>query len=64
MRTVIQRVSSAKVEIEGKTDGEIGQGLLVFVGIENEDTEEDAEWLARKIASLRIFSDRSRIRHK
>lgn len=57
MRAVIQRVSSASVSIEDKIDGAIGQGLLVFVGIENEDNEEDAEWMARKIASLRIFSD-------
>lgn len=57
MRAVIQRVSSANVSIDGKIEGEIGVGLLVFVGIENEDNEEDAEWLARKIASLRIFGD-------
>lgn len=57
MRAVIQRVSSAKVTVEGKTEGEIGLGLLVFIGVENEDNSEDAEWLSRKIASLRIFSD-------
>ena len=57
MRAVIQRVSSANVAVEGKIEGEIETGLLVFVGVENEDTEEDAEWLARKIGSLRIFND-------
>lgn len=57
MRAVIQRVSEAAVKVEGKTEGEISKGLLVLVGIENEDTDEDAEWLARKIGSLRIFDD-------
>ncbi len=57
MRAVIQRVSSANVAVEGKIEGEIETGLLLFIGVENEDNEEDAEWLARKIASLRIFND-------
>ncbi len=57
MRAVIQRVSEAAVKVEGKTEGEISNGLLVLVGIENDDTDEDAEWLARKIGSLRIFDD-------
>jgi len=57
MRAVIQRVKSASVNVEGQTEGQIETGLLVFVGIENADTEEDAEWLARKITSLRIFDD-------
>ncbi len=57
MRAVIQRVTRASVEIEGKIEGEIQNGLLVLVGIENEDTDEDAEWLARKIGTIRIFDD-------
>lgn len=57
MRAVIQRVTRASVEIEGKIAGEIGLGLLVLIGIENADTDEDADWLARKIGSLRIFDD-------
>src|SRR5690554_3842994 len=57
MRAVLQRVKSASVEIEDKSEGEIQTGLLVFVGIEEADTEEDAESLSRKITSLRIFDD-------
>lgn len=57
MRVVIQRVSEAKVDINKETIGEIGQGLLVLLGIEHEDTAEDTEWLAQKIVSMRIFSD-------
>ncbi len=57
MRVVIQRVSEAKVDIDKETVGKIGQGLLVLLGIEHEDTSEDAEWLAQKITSMRIFSD-------
>lgn len=57
MRAVIQRVSEASVDIGGATKGKIGQGLLVFIGIEEFDTPEDAEWLCGKIARLRIFDD-------
>lgn len=57
MRAVIQRVSRASVEIDQKVGGEIADGLLVLVGIEDADTEEDAEWLSRKIGTLRIFDD-------
>ena len=57
MRTLIQRVSEASVKIEGTVHGEIGNGLLLFVGIESEDTNEDIEWLIQKISKLRIFSD-------
>lgn len=57
MRAVVQRVESASVNIEGKVEGRIESGLLVLVGIENADTEEDAEWLSRKISTLRIFDD-------
>jgi D-tyrosyl-tRNA(Tyr) deacylase len=57
MRAVIQRVRQASVEVEGKLIAEIASGLLILLGIENEDTQEDLEWLAGKIARLRIFSD-------
>ena len=57
MRAVVQRVKSAKVEVRGKIVGEIGRGLLVFLGVEQGDTDKDSEYLANKIAHLRIFSD-------
>jgi len=57
MRAVVQRVKGANVDIEGKRVGEIGQGLLVFLGVGERDSEKDAEYLANKIAHLRIFSD-------
>ncbi|WP_026752626.1 D-aminoacyl-tRNA deacylase [Sediminibacterium sp. C3] len=57
MRLVIQRVSSASVTIEEKLNGAIGMGLMVLVGIEDADTQEDIEWLAGKLVNLRIFND-------
>ena len=57
MRAVIQRVSHAQVDVDGKTVGEIGNGLLVLVGVEDADQVEDVEWLVGKIANLRIFND-------
>ena len=57
MRAVVQRVKGAKVDVDGKQVGEIGQGLLVFLGVGERDSEKDAEYLANKIAHLRIFSD-------
>lgn len=57
MRLVIQRVSSASVTIEEKLNGAIGVGLMVLVGIEDADTQEDIEWLAGKLVNLRIFND-------
>ena len=57
MKTVIQRVSEASVKIDNAINGEIKTGLLVLVGIENDDLPEDAHWLASKIINLRIFSD-------
>ncbi|MDG0790142.1 D-aminoacyl-tRNA deacylase [Cohnella ginsengisoli] len=57
MKVVLQRVSGARVDIEGKTVGEIGAGLLLLVGVGHEDTERDAAWMAEKIAGLRIFED-------
>lgn len=57
MRVVIQRVAEAKVEVEKNVLGKIDKGLLIFVGIEEADSDEDIKWLSRKIVNLRIFSD-------
>ncbi|MEY3437650.1 MAG: hypothetical protein RL265_235 [Bacteroidota bacterium] len=57
MRVLLQRVSEAAVQIEGEIVGEIEQGILILVGIEQEDSNEDADWLVQKIVHLRIFSD-------
>ena len=57
MRAVVQRVSSARVTVAGEITGEIGPGLLVLLGVAQGDTEADGEWLAQKIAALRIFED-------
>ncbi|HEV2395639.1 MAG TPA: D-aminoacyl-tRNA deacylase [Candidatus Sulfotelmatobacter sp.] len=57
MRAVVQRVSSARVTVNGETTGEIGIGLLVLLGVGHEDAETDAAYLADKIAGLRIFED-------
>ena len=57
MRVVLQRVARASVEIDGAIHSQIEAGLLVLLGIEPTDTQEDAEWLVKKIAALRIFDD-------
>lgn len=57
MRAVIQRVSRASVSVDGKVTGAIGPGLLVLLGVGRNDTEQDAEALARKIIELRVFQD-------
>lgn len=57
MRAVVQRVSEASVSIEGRRYSSIGRGLLVLLGVQQEDTTDDLEWLAGKIARLRIFPD-------
>ena len=57
MRVVIQRVSEASVTIDGVENSRIGWGLLILLGIESTDTLEDIDWLCKKIAALRIFSD-------
>ncbi|MET1257819.1 D-aminoacyl-tRNA deacylase [Flagellimonas sp. DF-77] len=57
MRAVIQRVSEASVVVEGKTVAAMAKGLLVLVGIEEADGQEDIDWLAKKICNLRIFND-------
>ena len=57
MRVVLQRVSEASVTIDQKIKSEIGAGLLLLVGIEADDNQEDIEWLCKKIVQLRIFND-------
>lgn len=57
MIAVIQRVSSASVEIENKVKASMGNGLLVLLGIEDADNQEDIDWLANKVVNLRIFND-------
>ncbi|TFG79306.1 MAG: D-tyrosyl-tRNA(Tyr) deacylase [Flavobacteriales bacterium] len=57
MRAVIQRVSKASVEVDGKIVSEIRSGVLILLGIELADDQNDIEWLARKIVNLRIFND-------
>ena len=57
MRVVVQRVSEASVSIEGQIYSQIQQGMLILLGIENKDSQEDIDWLCKKIANLRIFSD-------
>ena len=58
MRAVIQRVLEAKVSVDGNIKSQIESGLIIFLGIEHIDSNEDAKWLAKKIAQLRIFSDK------
>ena len=57
MRAVIQRVTNARVEVSGHVTGSIGRGLLILLGIQHEDNEQDADYLVRKITGLRIFND-------
>jgi D-aminoacyl-tRNA deacylase len=64
MRVVIQRVTRASVEVNSEIIGRIGLGLLVLVGIEEADTDEDAAWLSNKIVNLRIFNDESGVMNK
>ena len=64
MRLVIQRVKEASVSIEGEKVSAIGKGLLVLVGVETGDTEEDVKWLVGKTAGLRIFDDENGVMNK
>jgi len=57
MRALLQRVSQASVAVKGNVLGEISKGLVVLLGIGSEDTQEDADWLCRKISNMRLFPD-------
>jgi D-tyrosyl-tRNA(Tyr) deacylase len=57
MRAVVQRVKESKVEVKGRTVGDIGPGLLVFLGVGEDDSEKDSDYLVNKIANLRVFPD-------
>ena len=57
MKAVVQRARNASVTVEGMVTGKISRGLLVYLGVAREDSEKDAEWMADKIANLRIFED-------
>lgn len=64
MRAVIQRVLEASVRIEGRVKSQIGPGLLILLGVEEPDTLEDADWLAKKIVNLRIFNDEAGVMNR
>ena len=64
MRLVVQRVKKASVKVDGAIVSAIGQGLLILLGIEAADTEEDAQWLCRKVLGLRIFDDEKGIMNR
>ena len=64
MKTVTQRVQYASVTIDGQVKSKIGKGLLILVGIEDRDTQEDIEWLAKKITNLRIFDDENGVMNR
>ena len=64
MRVLLQRVDQASVEIEGQVHSSIGTGLLVLVGVCNDDNQEDIDWLVRKITQMRIFDDENGVMNK
>ncbi len=64
MRAVIQRVTHASVTIEGNVHSQIGQGYLILLGVCEEDTMEDVEWLVKKIANLRVFGDENDVMNR
>ena len=64
MRVVIQRVTEASVRVDNKVTGAINKGLLILVGIEDADTEEDIQWLCKKIVGLRVFDDEQGVMNK
>lgn len=57
MRAVVQRVTKSSVTVEGRVTGQIGKGLMVLIGVEEGDTEKDAEYIAKKVSALRVFDD-------
>jgi D-tyrosyl-tRNA(Tyr) deacylase len=64
MRAVLQRVTQASCKVDSKITGEIGNGFLVLLGVEDADTQEDLEWLAQKIANMRVFGDENDLMNK
>jgi D-tyrosyl-tRNA(Tyr) deacylase len=64
MRAILQRVTQASCTVEGKITGEISAGFLVLLGIEDADTDEDLQWLAQKIAAMRVFGDENGLMNK
>jgi len=64
MRAVIQRVSHASVTIEGTVKGQIQQGFLILLGVCDEDTQEDVDWLVKKVACLRVFDDENHVMNR
>lgn len=64
MRIVIQRVKEASVTIDGKLHSAIGQGMLILIGVEDRDGQEDVEWLVKKTAQLRIFDDENGVMNR
>ena len=64
MKAIIQRVSEASVTINQKVKSKIGKGLLILLGIENADTQEDIQWLCKKISNLRIFGDENEVMNR
>ena len=64
MRAVLQRVTEASVKVDGKITGAIKEGLLILVGVEDADTQEDIEWLTKKISGCRIFNDENGVMNR
>lgn len=64
MIAVVQRVSESSVKIEGKLKAEIGEGVMILLGVEDADNQEDVEWLSRKIVNMRIFKDEDGVMNK
>jgi len=64
MRAVLQRVTQASCTVDGKITGEIKTGFLVLLGVEDADTDEDLQWLAQKIAAMRVFGDEDGLMNK
>ncbi|MBR0186952.1 MAG: D-aminoacyl-tRNA deacylase, partial [Prevotella sp.] len=64
MRAVIQRVTHASVTIDGKLNGQIDKGYLILLGICDEDSMEDVDWLVKKIANLRVFGDENDVMNR
>lgn len=64
MRIVIQRVTEASVSVAEEVVGAVGQGFMILLGVEDADSEEDADWLVKKVASLRVFDDEAGVMNK